>query len=232
MAAQRPDSSAAHDRAEPPARSWTRSASRGDRRLEALLSAAETLLAERPFTDISVGELATRAGISRPTFYFYFDTKHSLLAALLERVMHDKLEIALRGFSTLERDPTPQQTFAGNYTEILALWREHAAVILAASDAMASDAELRAVYTDLLDLFVRPATTWIERERASGRAPAGVDAVTLATTLVWMSERNLYAALLGMEPRVADEQRVAALAEVWIRSVFGSPPPLGTPPAH
>ncbi|MFF8195784.1 hypothetical protein ACF05L_34100 [Streptomyces bobili] len=39
-----------------------------------------------------------------------------------------------------------------------------------------------------------------------------------------MSERNLYAALLGMEPMVSDKQRVAALAEVWIRSVFGSGP--------
>ncbi|MEU7469199.1 helix-turn-helix domain-containing protein [Streptomyces sp. NPDC044984] len=234
MAARRPDSdiSATHDRAESPARSWTRPASRGDRRLEALLTAAEALIAEKPFADISVGELAARAGISRPTFYFYFDTKHSLLAALLERVMHDKLEIALRGFTTMDADPTPQRTFAGNYTEILALWREHAAVVLAASDAMASDAELRAVYTDLLDLFVRPATAWIEQERANGRAPAGVDAATLATTLVWMSERNLYAALLGMEPRVSDEQRVAALAEVWIRSVFGSPPPPGPVPAR
>ncbi|RXX43864.1 TetR/AcrR family transcriptional regulator [Streptomyces alfalfae] len=225
VAARRPDSSAAHDRAEPQARSWTRPASRGDRRLEALLSAAETLIAEKPFADISVGELATRAGISRPTFYFYFETKHSLLAALLERVMHDKLEIALRGFTTMDADPAPQRTFAANYAEILALWREHAAVVLAASDAMASDAELRAVYAELLDLFIRPATVWIERERASGRAPAGVDAATLATTLVWMSERNLYAALLGMAPLVTDEERVAALAEVWIRGVFGSPPP-------
>jgi AcrR family transcriptional regulator len=196
-----------------------------------LLSAAEALLAEKPFAEVSVGEVAARAGISRPTFYFYFDTKHSLLAALLERVMHDKLEIALRGFGTTEVDPAPQQTFARNYAEILTLWREHSAVVLAASDAMTSDAELRAVYSGLMDLFIRPATAWIEQQRAAGRAPAGTDAAVLAATLVWMSERNLYSALLGMEPQVPDEQRVAALAEVWIRSVFGTVPPLDAAPA-
>jgi len=206
------------------ARSWARPAPRGDVRLEALLSAAEALLAEKPFTEVSVGEVAARAGISRPAFYFYFDTKHSLLAALLERVMKDKLEIALRGFGTTETDPDPQRTFEQNYSEILALWREHSAVVVAASDAMASDAELREVYTGLLRLFIEPATAWIEQERATGRAPGGTDAATLATTLVWMSERNLYAALLGMEPKVSDAERVAALAEVWIRSVFGTGP--------
>lgn len=227
MAARRPDTSASQEpaqaaqAAQAAPRSWARPASRGDRRLEALLAAAETLLAQKPFAEISVGEVAAKAGISRPTFYFYFDTKHSLLAALLERVMQDKLEIALRGFGTTEADPTPQRTFEANYTEILALWREHAPVVLAASDAMASDAELQGVYTGLLDLFITPATAWIEQERATGRAPAGTPAATLATTLVWMSERNLYAALVGMEPRIPDHERVAALAEVWIRSVFG-----------
>ncbi|MFH9610911.1 TetR/AcrR family transcriptional regulator [Streptomyces sp. NPDC017448] len=225
MVARRPDAYASQESPQAGARSWTRSASRGDLRLEALLTAAETLLAEKPFAEMSVGQVAAKAGISRPTFYFYFDTKHSLLAALLERVMHDKLEIALRGFGTTEADPAPQRTFESNYTEILALWREHAAVVLAASDAMASDAELQGVYTGLLELFIKPATAWIEHERATGRAPAGTPAATLATTLVWMSERNLYAALLGMEPRVPDDQRVAALAEVWIRSVFGGTPP-------
>ncbi|MEU4202603.1 TetR/AcrR family transcriptional regulator [Streptomyces sp. NPDC039022] len=225
MTARRTDTSTPEEPAQAAPRSWSRPASRGDRRLEALLSAAETLLTEKPFAEISVGEVAAKAGISRPTFYFYFDTKHSLLAALLERVMQDKLEIALRGFGTTEADPTPQRTFEANYTEILALWREHAPVVLAASDAMGADAELRSVYTGLLDLFIEPATAWIEHERATGRAPAGTPAGTLAATLVWMSERNLYAALLGMEPRIPDDQRVAALAEVWIRSVFGGRPP-------
>ncbi|GLY16889.1 HTH-type transcriptional regulator EthR [Kineosporia sp. NBRC 101677] len=207
-------------------RAWSRPASRGDLRLEALLRAAEELLEEKPFSEVSVGEIAGRAGISRPTFYFYFDTKHALLAAVLERVTQDKLQLALRGLAPEAPDDDPARTFRESYHEILRLWREHAAVVLAASDAMRSDPVLERVYADMNEAFVVSATAWIERERATGRAPAGVDARTLATTLVWMSERNLYSILLGPQDEAQEELRIEALAQVWIRSTYGADTPL------
>ena len=51
------------------------------------LTTAERLLEHRPLAEISVDDLAKGAGISRPTFYFYFPSKDAVLLTLLERVI-------------------------------------------------------------------------------------------------------------------------------------------------
>src|SRR6476661_1091987 len=59
----------------------------GDERQDAILVTAEALLASRAFDDVSIEDLARGAGISRPTFYFYFPSKDAVLLALLDRVI-------------------------------------------------------------------------------------------------------------------------------------------------
>ena len=59
----------------------------GDDRELAILTTAEQLLEERPFAEISVDDLAKGAGISRPTFYFYFPSKDAVLLSLFEPVI-------------------------------------------------------------------------------------------------------------------------------------------------
>src|SRR5579884_2028942 len=61
----------------------------GDDRERAILETAERLLAERSLHDISVDDLARGAGISRPTFYFYFPSKEAVLLTLLDRVVNE-----------------------------------------------------------------------------------------------------------------------------------------------
>lgn len=56
----------------------------GDDRERAILTTAERLLEQRPLAEISVDDLAKGAGISRPTFYFYFKSKDAVLLSLLE----------------------------------------------------------------------------------------------------------------------------------------------------
>ena len=75
-------------RATPPPRRGRRPARpSGDDRELAILATAERLLAERPLAAISVDDLARGAGISRPTFYFYFPSKDAVLLTLLDRVV-------------------------------------------------------------------------------------------------------------------------------------------------
>src|SRR5436189_45656 len=47
---------------------------------EAILAATAGLLADRPFGDLAVGDILIAAGVSRGSFYFYFDSKHDVLA--------------------------------------------------------------------------------------------------------------------------------------------------------
>src|SRR5262245_35097547 len=59
----------------------------GDDRRQALLATAERLLDKRSLADVSIDDLARGAGISRPTFYFYFPSKDAVLLTLLDRVI-------------------------------------------------------------------------------------------------------------------------------------------------
>src|SRR5947209_211450 len=59
----------------------------GDEREQAILATAERLLCSRAFREVSTDDLAKGAGISRPTFYFYFASKDAVLLALLDRVI-------------------------------------------------------------------------------------------------------------------------------------------------
>src|ERR1700758_5495665 len=61
----------------------------GDDREAAILATAERLLEQQGFSQISIDDLARGAGISRPTFYFYFPSKDAVLLTLLDRVVDE-----------------------------------------------------------------------------------------------------------------------------------------------
>jgi len=63
---------------------------RSRRTLAAILDAAESLLAHRPFDEISVAEIILKSGSSTGSFYARFESKDALLAALYRRY-HDEL---------------------------------------------------------------------------------------------------------------------------------------------
>src|SRR5689334_22299679 len=54
---------------------------------ETILAATEDLLATRQFRDLAVSDIIGAAGVSRGTFYFYFDSKHDVLAELVRRAV-------------------------------------------------------------------------------------------------------------------------------------------------
>ena len=62
---------------------------------ERLERTAIALLIERGYDDVSVGDIATAAGISRATFFRYFSTKGEVVWASFDRAL-DRLEAALR----------------------------------------------------------------------------------------------------------------------------------------
>src|ERR1700722_8925224 len=59
----------------------------GDGRQSAILATAERLLEQRSLQQISIDDLARGAGISRPTFYFYFASKDAVFLTLVDRLV-------------------------------------------------------------------------------------------------------------------------------------------------
>lgn len=197
----------------------------GEDRERAILQTAERLLEQRPLHEISVDDLARGAGISRPTFYFYFASKEAVLLTLMDRLV----EQARSGVELELLPGDPAAVVRRGLRAIHETFREHRAVTLAAADARASSAEVRELWARVMERFVQETTAAIEAERARGAAPSGVPARDLAIALNWMNERVFHAALEGESPSIADEAILDTLVEVWLRAIYGTSSPRALP---
>jgi AcrR family transcriptional regulator len=192
----------------------------GDDREQAILATAEGLLAEKPLAAISVDDLARGAGISRPTFYFYFPSKDAVLLTLLDQVVTEA-DAAMRevfGAGTTG----PREGWRRAITAYYETFRKHRALTLAWAEARSTNAEVRELWAQVFDGWVRRCTAVIEAERARGAAPAGVPARDLAVALNSMNERVLYATFSGDGPAVGETDVVDVLLTIWLDAVYGS----------
>jgi TetR/AcrR family transcriptional regulator, ethionamide resistance regulator len=190
----------------------------GDDRERAILATAERLLEERPLHEISIDELARGAGISRPTFYFYFASKEAVLLTLLDRMVEEArtgTEDALDRFAE-----DPPGLLRQGITAIYETFRSHRAVTLAATEARMTSAEVRDLWARVMEQFVEETTAAIEAERARGAAPDGIPARDLAVALNLMNERVLHATFAGHTPAVDEAHVIDALVAVWLGAIY------------
>ena len=153
----------------------------GDDRELAILDTATRLLDERPLAEISVDDLAKGAGISRPTFYFYFPSKDAVLMTLLERVIAE-VDVAL--------DERCRQNPPQDRNEF---WRASIALFFDTFGAHRDVARAgmrcaHRVRRGMRDMWATAMQKWIENtarvievERARGAAPVTVAGHDLAT---------------------------------------------------
>ncbi|HVV07895.1 TetR/AcrR family transcriptional regulator [Amycolatopsis sp.] len=190
----------------------------GDDREQAILATAEKLLETRPLREISIDDLARGAGISRPTFYFYFRSKDAVLLALLERVAG---EADSRSLEVMARPPAdPAEAWRACINVFYETFRSHRAVTLASASARATDGEVARLWSSVMNRWVDRITTVIEAERARGAAPAGRPARELAVALNLMNERMLHATFAGESPTVAESDVVDVLLEIWLAAIY------------
>ena len=198
----------------------------GETRESAILATAERLVAERPLQEISVDELARGAGISRPSFYFYFPSKEAVFLTLIDRLV-EQADAGLEGLlQRLAEDPVARwrealEIFHGTFGA-------HRPVVLAGAQLRGASAEAREMWADVMEGWVAAAAEAIEAERARGAAPAGLDARALAVALVSMNERVMHAAFAGERPALQESGVVEVLLAVWLGAVYGTQqPPAG-----
>lgn len=187
---------------------------------EAICAAAERLMAERPFTQLSVADVLAEAGVSRASFYFYFASKYALLERLAERVTGSVFGLSRAWFDGDDGDPRAQlhDAVAGAFDT----WAMHGPVIRALIESGPAAPEVAALWERLMGEFVDAAADRIRRDRARGASDTdGPDAQTLAASLLWMTERALYLSIAGGEPAFRDRERtVDALTTVWWSSIY------------
>ncbi|WP_102144920.1 TetR/AcrR family transcriptional regulator [Mycobacterium hubeiense] len=195
----------------------------GDDRELAILTTAERLLEERPFAEISVDDLAKGAGLSRPTFYFYFPSKDAVLLTLFERVMIEA-DSTLDGQAAEEFSTDPARSWRDGIYAFMELFRGHRAVALAGLSGRATNPELRELWSTFMQKWVNHVATVIEFERARGVAPVTIPAKDLSAALNLMNERAMIASFSGEQPAMSETTVLDTLVHVWVTSIYGQTP--------
>jgi TetR/AcrR family transcriptional regulator, ethionamide resistance regulator len=181
-----------------------------------IIAAAESLLRERPFRELTVDEVMRRTDLSRPSFYVYFRDRHHLVLRVVE---HIGGEIWPMADVWLQGDGDGPTLIREGLEGICAVYSEHGPVMRALSDAAADDPDVEIAYGGLVQAFVDAAARHIQLEIDRGRALPS-NAGDLARALVLMNESYLNLTL-GRTPQTAVADVVATLAAVWSRSVYG-----------
>jgi AcrR family transcriptional regulator len=206
------------------ARSRRSSRPSGDDREAAILATAERLLEQQGFSQISIDDLARGAGISRPTFYFYFPSKDAVLLTLLDRVVGEANAATADLWGRVAEDPPAR--WRAVISTFYETFRSHRGVALACGEVKGTNAEVRDLWASVMEEWVHQTEDAILAERDRGAAPGGLPARDLATALVSMNERVTYATFANDGPAVAESDLVDVLLDVWLTSIYRMAAPL------
>ena len=190
---------------------------------EEIYRATLKLMAQKPFSEISVAQILRGAQVSRATFYAYFSSRFAVLLGLLERAMDDIFQ-TVSPFLRRTADDPPEAALERSITDVTRAWRRHRVVLQAVNHHWPTEASLRDRWLEITGRFIEAGATEIERERESGVIVSTVPSRQLAATLFWGTERVLHIAGLGVDPDLPDEDAaVEPLVALWAGALYGHP---------
>ena len=202
----------------------TNQSSRAQRREEIrdrLGTAAEQLMADgESYTELSVERIVREAGISRATFYVYFEDKGDLLRALAVDFIERMIGAAAAWWS-LPADAT-RLDLRDAMRAIIDAYQPHKVVMAAVVEVASYDAGLRELFGDLLepdDRGGRHSTS--PRARPRDMSSAGLDPERTAAWLTWMAERGLYQLVAPATPATI-EKLLDAMTDITWNTLYAS----------
>ena len=181
-----------------------------------IIGAAEALLRERPFRELTVDEVMRRTGLSRPSFYVYFKDRNDLVLRVVEHLATELFMISDRWYKGTGDGPTLLREAVEGVADV---YVEHGAVLNALAEAAADDSAVEVAYLGFVERFVAATAEHLEREIREGNI-VPLDPQQTAVALIWMNERYLRTTL-GREPHLDRDVVVETLDAIWQRTIYG-----------
>ena len=185
-----------------------------------ILEAAEQLLRERPFRELTVEAVMSRTGLKRPAFYVHFRDRHDLVLRVVEEIGRELFEMSNRWL----RGDDPQHDVRDALEGLVTVYARHGTVIRALADASVSDERVEVAYRGLVEEFIAATARHIREEQASGRIADLVHVDETARALIWMEERYICEAL-GRTPQTDPRVVADVLYNIWMSALYGGPSP-------
>jgi AcrR family transcriptional regulator len=136
----------------------------GDLREREILDATQKLLADVPFSALTIGQIAVAAGVGRSSLYFYFADKSQILLVLYGDVLAEMSAELERWFADPSRHAEPWSR--ASITAAVTVARRNTNVVCAALDNRGANADIDDVWNRYFDRAVSRSALLIERERA------------------------------------------------------------------
>ena len=188
---------------------------------EAILAATASLLADHPFSDLAVGDILTAAGVSRGSFYFYFDSKHAVLAELVRRAVAQGHAAAA---PWLASPADPAAALRAGITAGARLWQASAPVLRAIVENWRTDPRLTALWLEQMQTFTDVTIAQITADPNALRILSGQDIPAIAAALTWLGERLYYLAAIETPPFDNQDTLVSTLLHIWTAALYQQPP--------
>ncbi len=194
----------------------------GDEREHLIRETMASLLSQKQLHEISIDDLASGAGISRSSFYFYFESKEAVLLSLMDTIVQQADAASDAARAAIEQDPARflREALAA-YVTVFGAQR---GVVLACTQAAATNQEVRALWNIVRERWVQMAENGIIAERERAGLPATLPARELAVALLSMNEGVMYSAFAGEQPSIDRERVIDVLTNVWTNAVYEDAP--------
>ncbi len=183
-----------------------------------ILDAAEALLSERSFRELSVDDLMARTGMTRSSFYHYFRSLDEVAIALMRRVQGEMMEAASPWLRAgYEGDPAAAARQGIHASaEIFA---RHGLVLAAIHEAsFRYEAVQRAWREGVLQDWIHAIAEQLRAQRARG-ATRVAEPEEIARALLLMNTA-VFVERLGKQPPDSPEAVAETLAQIWIGALY------------
>jgi AcrR family transcriptional regulator len=198
-----------------PTRTRTRAAAHERRAAteRAILETTEQLLEQRPFRDLTVEDVMSKAGLTRTAFYRYFPDLESVVVRLMGQLVDELRQASARWVAS--EDPAAQ--LHGSMLQFAAVYRDHGRLMQAFYDAAGAGPDLRDLWSITIGELIAPVEAHTHTLMAAGRVEMEYPTETIRALSV-LTDRYLLDVYwkYGLVPI---ERPTAVLEQIWIRTL-------------